>query len=172
MGYNLHKDVIERMKSYLDAMASSSEDVEWATDDPMLAYRIREAIASAKYNRISQYSGLSSKFIVRLMKGKVVAQLRDRLSRPFDSEEAKKAMSRVVLHDVTSMTGIVGAAISNKVDELYFPNVLATDKGSLDKLYNWNETTKSGYLIVDHVEAGITLTKNKQLKELAYVPNP
>lgn len=157
MGYVLKPSAIARVKPLLDEMVASDRDCSWPSDDPRLAYYLREAIAAAKQLSIVEYAGLSGKFIIRSSKGRVTAELRNKLA----IEQLIDSTARMTLHEIRFVAEVVGASIKHKAREMYFPDFVLSDdeedKEALDKLSKW--ASSAGYEILNHEAEGITLRR-------------
>ncbi len=160
MGYTLTQNAVARVRPYLDEMSASDTDCTWITDDPRLAYRIREGIAASRALGLKDYAKLYSKFLLKSGKNRVIAELRDKLGLDVLLEEARKT----VIHDVTTLSGVVGAAIKHKSPEIQFPNV-TLDNDEIEKLFKW--TSQNDYLVVV-TGGGLLLTKDEGMEDIAY----
>lgn len=158
MGYHKSQVAILRVKSFLDVLVRSDQDVEFsvkADEEPSrVAYAIRNGIKASAAHNIKDYAELAGKFIIRVKPGKVIAELRNKIG----TDLLKETIARMVVHNVTSIDAVVGAAIKyGNLDELYFPDITPTDE-SLKVMYNW--TRKKGWKIIKN-ETGMTLTKRE-----------
>jgi len=165
MGYSKSSKAILRVKDYLDEMVEKNERLEWELEDNVgIAFKIRQAMAQAS-TRVNQgdetyaeYARLKSKYLIRTMFGKVIAEPRD----VTDVVKAQQTANHMRLSGLGTSLEIVGAAIQHKADEMYFPDAY-TNQAS--EVYPWAQ--KNGYYIV--VGEGMTLTKNDP-GELAWKP--
>lgn len=153
MGYSKNKEKVERVRKLLDQMLGTSVDLRWESDNPhMLAYHLREAMTIAQKNHIEPYEELKDKFTIRNRGTFVLAEVKKSLDIV---AQLQTAMAKVVLEDETTVVAIVGAAITHKAEELFFPNAVLSED-DLKQLYTWTE--KNGYFIVA-ADLGATLTK-------------
>jgi len=164
MGYTLNPESIARVKSYLDQMVASDEDIEWHSDNAQLAYALRNGINAAIRFNIGEYARLKSKYVLRQRSGKVVAELRDRLPGIMRAINELK----MTIKEIETETAIVGAMIENSARmEVYFPDAILSDE-QLKDLYAFTST--SGYSIINHKEEGVTVTK-KDVGDIAWGPD-
>ena len=160
MGYHLTPQAFYRAQPFLDEMLKTSEDVAWVVDSPhitpeKLAFQIRQGIKSAAKLEMSDYASLSGKYIIRALPGKVVAELRNKLSAGVFKDTSKE----MVIHEANDLNSVVLQTIKHKnLEELRFPNVLNPNEEMLTQLLTWCKETKEGFKIIRN-ERGITLTK-------------
>ena len=160
MAYYLSQTSFYRVQPFLDEMVKSSEDIAWVVDSPhttpeKLAFYIRQGIKSAMKLELSQYAELSSKFKIKASPGRVVAELRNKLSQGI----TKDIINKMVIQEANDLNSIVLQAIKHKeLEELYFPNVLLVNSETLAQLYKWCEESENKFKIIRN-ERGITLTK-------------
>jgi hypothetical protein len=163
MGYSTSPRAVQRVKNHLDEMLNSDTKLEWADENPSkLAYRINDAFHAARhlaFNRDKKpvepyvtYARLKAKFIIRVDAGKVIAEPRDIM--PLDTVRA--GMARMVLHDVSDVLEVVGAAITHKAPEMFFPDADLTNE-ELPQLYAW--ASKNSYFVIPS-DDGVLLTQN------------
>ena len=172
MGYSKSIRAFNRVKGFLDEMVAKNEPIVWPASDPSkLAYYIREGIKVAKDRANDEkhptretyrpFSSLSSKYLLRVKGGTVIAEPRDMLPELI----ASAVLSRMVIEDVVDPLEIVGAVIKHKAPELFFPSAdLSLD--TLQRVYAWS--SKHDYFIVVS-DIGITLTKTDP-GEIAWQP--
>lgn len=152
MGYSNNKIVIERMRPLLDQLLVATADISWSTENAhMFCYRLNEALMYAKKHGVVPYEGLKDKFMIRNKGNRALAELR---VQPV-LETLQRAMEKLVLSDFSSAVEIVGAAITNKVNEMFFPDAELNEE-ELKLVHTWGE--KNGYFLV--YGNGLTLTKN------------
>lgn len=115
----------------------------------------------AKSKGITPYHNLKDEWIIRNKGTKVVAERRQVVAL----EALTAAMNRMEMENLYTVVEIVGAAITHKANQMYFPDaaLIEDDKKSL---YNWCQ--KHGYYLVV-AEVGVTLTKNDP-GEAAWTP--
>ena len=152
MGYVTTQSAILRVKPILDEMVQAEKDCSWPSDDPRLAYRIREAIAASKRLGIKEYAELSGKYIIRSAHGRTIAELRNKLAL----ELLMDSTARMTLREVISLSAVVGAAIKHKAREMFFPDAVL-EQEDIDKLTKW--ATSVGYELLNHEEEGVTLRR-------------
>jgi hypothetical protein len=135
------KKISPLFRGYLNQLESSNEAIEWQAAEPSkFAYKLREALTINPK--------LKARFIIKVLPGKVRAEPR------YETDiTGVDKLSKMVLSDVVDLFEVVGAAIKNKGNELYFPNAIL-DQSELVKLYNWSSANK--YYVV--CGEGITLT--------------
>ena len=163
MGYTKTTNAIVRVREYLDEMVIGVADLEWPSNDPRLAFYIREGIAAAKHHSILDYATLGGKYIIRSKEGKIVAELRNKL--PLDELRA-----RMTIKDAIDGASVIGAAIQYRRPEMYFPNAQLTED-DLQLLHVW-ATSVSYFIIAHEPEAltSVTLTK-RDPGELRWEPS-
>lgn len=147
----------------LDQMVSATTSISWTTDNGhMLGYKLREAMLVAKNKKITPYDKLRDKFIIRNKGDKVMAEL-----RVYTAISLQESLSRVTIEDISVLPAIIGAAITHKANEMYFPDArLSYD--DTEKLYLW--ASKNFYFLIIS-ESGVTLTKNDP-GEARWEPEP
>jgi hypothetical protein len=171
MGFSKSPRAVQRVKNYLEDMLRSDTQIEWVSTDPSkLAYQLHDGLAAARHLAVDRdkkpvepyatYSRLKAKFILRIAVGKVIAEPRDIV--PIESVRA--GMNRMVLHELSDVLEIVGAAIAHKALEMFFPD--ATDT-NLPQLYAW--AMRNGYFIIPS-DDGLTLTQNDP-GDIAWAPD-
>lgn len=153
MGYSNSKSVIERAKEYLEILLVSNQDVTWQAENThMFAYYLREAMTLAAKHRIAPYHELKGKWIIRNKGNRVVAELKG--IEPLVGLQAMP--TKFTSSVITTLTELVGAAITVKATEMYFSSVALSDADKL-MLYQWCQ--KNEYYMVA-AEVGVTLLKN------------
>lgn len=163
------RNAVDRMAHYLEILTESEMDkIFFESDNPsQLAYRLREAIFTAgKYTEFSQFQRLSGEYKVSVLINGVecVRSVRD---GQHVASPARK-VGTVHLPEITSLTGLLGAAIRfGHADELVFGNV-SLHSGDKLRLYEW--TGQRDWQYIDHEGAGITLTKREVDEDLLWEP--
>lgn len=144
------------MQPVLEKLVTSDTDIEIETTDPRFtAYKIREAIHSAKKNKVERYANLGEQWRFIEDSGKVICRLRAVSTYELHMKEVAKPIARMTIPEVTGLHGVIGAAIENpNQEELIFPDAVLTDE-ELSKLHRWTSINK--YFII--VKEGLTLTK-------------
>jgi len=171
MGYSKSVKAINKVRAELDQMLGSTQTITWKSSNPAKdAFAIREGINVAKQRALDgnsphhaeylAYASLKAKFIVRAGAGVVEAEPREIMLVP-----AKQVMHKQVLPNLTSDMEIVGAAITHKTPELFFPDASDEEK-DLKVIYAWAQ--KHGYHLVSS-EGGLTLTQTDP-GEIAWKP--
>ena len=146
MGYSKNPTAIEKVDSFLSLMVTSDENLDWETTDPdKLAYYIREGINASRIlyrdepenDKLKDFSSLSSKYIIKIKGGSVIAALRNEI--PLAVMSVKKLKS-VYLPNITTLTEIVGAIAKYIVEEekerITIPNASLND-GEFEKLESY-----------------------------------
>ena len=155
MPYSRSLNAISRVEGILDQMVKGESDLEFKHPEPnKLAYWIHNAIAVARRAPDHErYAQLDRKYKIRIRVGKVTCEYRDKSVQAV----LKEQMSKITFADVDNVVGIVGAMVAHKPQEGFFPDAfLSADE--LVTLHKWTQAT--GYFIVNHEDAGITVTKN------------
>jgi hypothetical protein len=167
VSYARSKKAILKVESVLKDLLEATDDIAFVSTEPQrLAYCIHEALRSAAvYPEYTNYAELRNKFVIRVKSNKVLAEIRNR--QPVALKIMKEQLSKMTLDEVTDVLGIVGAAVKHKATELHFPLAILS-QDDLRTLYNW--TVTSGYHIIHHDNAGLTLTKVHP-GELAWIPS-
>lgn len=159
------------MESYLRELLSSRQTLSWHHPEPKkLAYKLHEAIAAAKENpRFRVYADLRAFYRIKTESTKVVAYWIGESPIPEEPASPPSKVPTLTISDPLSINGILGAAIKfSDNPEIYFSNPILRDD-DLTKLYRWTSQTK--WHIINHGEAGITLSKNVR-EELQWKPQP
>lgn len=162
MGYSKSTDCIIRMKALLDQMLVAESDIAWPSNNAhMLGYNIREALTVASKLPDSPYRELKAKWVIRNKGNRILAEKKD-----VDiMASMKKAIEKITLDEPDSLVAVVGAAITHKAHEMYFPNAFIETE-EVNNLYKWCQKNMY-YLIVS--DNGITLTRDDP-QEAAWTP--
>lgn len=159
------------MKRYLDDMLESKRNLTWPSERPdSLAYRIREGMAAAQhYDEFTRYHELRANFQISAQKGYVEARWIGAGGWGREQEEEVLAPDRLVLDEVTSIQGVVGAAVKMeaRADEIYFPKVQPTE-AQKKVLYDWTQGNR--WVFLDQEDQGITLTRRRVDDMLVWRP--
>ena len=152
MGYARTRSAVLRVEKILEALLLSEEDLAFPTDTPSkLAYHIHNGVYAARgFPEYNKYGRLLDKYRIRIRPSKVVCEVRDRSSDFMPG--LKEQLSKMTFDEVDNVEGVVGAIIRHKPKEAYFPSF----DGDMATLFKWTE--QNGYHIIDHDDAGITLT--------------
>lgn len=167
MSYTPTKNAVIKVEYILKDLLNAQDDCAFGSLEPQkLAYHIHEAMASVNVlEEYTQYRGLKDKFRFRVRQGKVVAELK---GKPVDAFRlVQETLSKMRIDEVDNVVGIIGACLANKVTEIYFPSAVLRED-DLRTLLTWTEDTS--WYIINHDEAGVTLTKTNP-GELAWSPN-
>lgn len=122
--YNLSPKAVERWKTELDKLLTG-ESVTFDSNDPhKLAYRLREAIASAKAHKVAPYDKID--YVFKLSLGLVIAEPRAQLVNHVRLSEQTYVDARNEF-DVISVAGKATASI------LIFPNF----SGETGSVHQW-----------------------------------
>jgi hypothetical protein len=173
MGYSKSPRAVFKVRNHLNEMVQSETKLEWADENPTkLAYRINDGFAAAKHlafdregkpvEPFATYARLKAKFIIKIEGKKVIAEPRDIM--PLDTIRA--GMARMVLHDLSDVLEVVGAALMHKAPEMFFPDADDFTPEELSQLYAW--ASKNEYFIIPS-DDGVTLTQNDP-GDLAWKP--
>lgn len=156
MPYARSRKAILRVESILKELLNAQDDVTYQSLEPQkLSYQLHEALKSALvYPEYALYAPLREKFTIRLRAGKVVAELKHK--QLVALKIVREQLSKMTVPEVNTVLGIVGAAVTHKASEMYFPDAKLGDS-ELATLENW--ATPAGYFIVNNYDNGVTLTK-------------
>lgn len=144
------------MELILKQLNDAQDDLIFQSLEPhKLAYHIHEALKSAAiFPEFHEYAQLRDKFIIRIKYNKVIAELR---SKPqVGLAIIKEQLAKMTIVDISSVLGIVGAAVTHKAADMLFPEARLNEQG-LGELYQWSEP--AGYYIINHGDNGLTLTR-------------
>ncbi len=154
MPYNISKGVVHRGKRYLDDMLEARKTLTWPTHDAkILSYKIREALfAAQKHPEFEPYHCLKSWFRIRDKKGWVEAEYIGPMGPNSGTHPEGYTQP-----DVTEVHAVVGACIKfgGLADEILFPNAVLTDDDK-KMIFVWGQ--EMGWKLIDHGEAGVTMT--------------
>lgn len=167
MPYARSRKAILRVESILRELLAAEDDIVYQSLEPQkLSYHIHEALKSAAvYPEYAHYAPLRDKFTIRLRAGKVVAELKHK--QLVALKVVREQLSKMTVPEVNTVLGIVGAAVTHKASEMYFPDA-QLDDSNLRTLENW--ATPAGYFIVNNYDKGVTLTKVNP-GEMAWQPS-
>ena|SRR5256885_14701817 len=171
MSYSRNKSSLKRVQKILDDLllsinSESNDDVILMSSSPnKLSYQLHEALEVADtYKEYNRYRVIREHYRIRVKFDRVIAECK---VRPVNAKVIlSDQLNKMTVNDATSVLEIIGAAIKNSLNELYYPNVELTDD-ELSELYKWTSVNK--YYIINNYEAGITLTRNDP-GELKYEP--
>jgi hypothetical protein len=134
-----------------------------AINDGFAAANISHSIVRTTGRTIRQLRSLKSQVHHQDRNGKkVIAEPRDIM--PLDTIRA--GMGRMVLHDLSDVLEVVGAALMHKAPEMFFPDADDFTPEELSQLYAW--ASKNEYFIIPS-DDGVTLTQNDP-GDLAWKP--
>lgn len=156
MPYTRSRGAVQRVEPILRELLTATDDVIYQSLEPQkLSYQLHEALKSAGiYPEYAHYSALRDKFTIRLRAGKVVAEIKH---RPLVAlKVVTDPHSKMTIPEVNTVLGIVGAAVTHKAGEIYFPDA-KLDESNLLTLSGW--ATPAGYFIINNYDNGVTLTK-------------
>lgn len=171
MTYNLSKQVVKRMRRYLEDMLEAKADLSWPTQRPdSLAYRIREALAAAQaHQEYAMFHELRVNYEISAKKGWVEARWMG-ATEMFERTEVY-VPQRIVVTEVRDPHGIVGAAIKlePKANEIYFPNAVLSNRDKLI-IYRWTLQEDVRWKFIDQGDEGATLTRKEVDEILLWEP--
>jgi len=137
MGYTKNPTAIDKVEKFLALMVGANENLEWETTEPnKLAYYIREGISASctlygkqpEDERLKEFSGLKSKFIIKIKENHVIAALRNEIPLAVMSVKRLKVIH---LPNVISLTEVVGAIakyiIEEEKEQIKIPNSNLTE---------------------------------------------
>lgn len=167
MPYARSRKAIMRVEPILRELLNAQDDVTYQSLEPQkLSYQLHEAFKSALvYPEYALYAPLRDKFTIRLRAGKVVAELKSK--QLVALKVVKEQLSKMTIVEVNTVLGIVGATVTHKASEMYFPDA-KLGEGELATLENW--ATPAGYFIINNYDNGVTLTKVNP-GEMAWSPS-
>ena len=143
MGYALTIRAVKRVEEYLRALTIAKATLEWKVPEPKkLAYRIQEALASARELHIEPYASLRDAWIIKWKGETVIAEYAlGQLTMP----------SNLVFHNLTDALDIIETVIRHKnvTFDLLFPNAQPDETIS-------TYCENSGY-VVSHNEHGLLI---------------
>jgi hypothetical protein len=130
--YNISPEAVERWRTVLDSLLTGDE-VRIKTNDPQtLAYRIREALASARALEIEPYASISYKF--RSGPGYVLAKPRTELMAEIVAIVPTAPMRDHVFTEAKTVFDVLNIVRDNpELDQLHFPSFT----GDTDPLRKW-----------------------------------
>jgi hypothetical protein len=134
MGYGLSKYSIQRVSNHLRLLATTKDDIEFATDNPnRLANWLYDGMATATEEKHPSFANLKDKWRIRRLSGKVRCEY-------LGTTVAKVIISRTerAFPDCTTFLAVLGATISESTnfDVLSFPNANLSAI-EVDKLTQW-----------------------------------
>lgn len=160
MGYTKSENAIKRMEFYLEALSKATDKITWKAAEPVkFAQQLREAFNVAEEKKHERYGKLKNNFRIKVdqKKNLVFAELKKSIDYSSMAVEIRH-VSKIAIPEINNLSGIVGAAISNKnYQEIQFPDAhLGTS--DLSTLYKWTSVNK--YYIISDVN-GVTLTREE-----------
>lgn len=172
MGYSKSKRAIRRVEPYLEQMVHADAEIQFPAEEPSdFAFKLREGIKASKEYALDvekqpvepyiSYSGLMSKFIIRVKGPLVICEPRDVIPLA----RLRQTLGQVSLPEVKDTLGIIGAAITHKAPIMVFPNANASSVEA-DRLNFWASNNDYFLVITDN---HVTLTKENP-GELAWKP--
>lgn len=156
MAYARSKKSVLKLESVLKQLVEAKDDLVFQSLEPhRLAYSIHEALKSAAiYPEFYHYSLLRDKYTIRIKSNKVVAELKSKII--VGETIIREQLGKMTIVEVSDIMGVVGAAVTHKAGEMFFPDAHFTVEG-LSELYQWSEP--AGYFIINHGDNGLTLTR-------------
>lgn len=176
MGYTRSKASVERMLVYLRQMAKARPDGEhlyWKTDNPTrLAHNLRQALHACRYwAEFKPYARLRP-FIQFLVKehDTVVGQWIDVDMMELAFEDNGEIVQEIKVDYEVTLQDILGEIMNQPktLEQAFFPLMSNQAIDELPMLFKWAED--QGWSIINHEEAGITLTKRPVDAELKWRP--
>lgn len=122
MGYNPTIKSLQKVRRYLDAMATSQQTLVWLSKEPKkLAYQLHEALVAAEKLNFTTYIELRSKWRIRYKLDRVIAELQS------ESHSAEGVLS---FEGVFDPLDVVQTVIKHKATDfaLSFPDASKTDE--------------------------------------------
>ena len=171
MTYSRNKSALKRVQKLLDDLLlavnnKSDDDVVFTSTNPnKLSYQLHEALDVADtFTEYTKYRVIKEHYRIRVRFDRVIAECK---TKPVDAKAILSGqLSKMTVDDADTVLEVIGAAIKNNLNEMYFPNAELIDSELAD-LYKW--TSVNGYYIINNYEVGITLTRVNP-GELAYEP--
>lgn len=117
MGYSKTKRAIERVKTFLKTMADSNQSITWSVKDnpERVASLIRQGIAAAKHQKMSEYSQLLQKFTIKVKDKFVIAEIVSMSSHKPVEDLYTASIASVVISDEMTAEDIMTYLIKNDV---------------------------------------------------------
>lgn len=158
MGYSKSTKALDRVSPILEILRLSTTDTEIPSPDPLkLMYALRDGLNIAKKSGDSPYRQLQEKFIFKIKKDKVIAELRNKVDISKITAIAK-SLSVMTVPEVTDIFGVIGYALKHKAPKFEFPN--ANINGDvLKNLELW--ASKNNYIVTKR-ESLIILERNNE----------
>ena len=177
MGYSRSKRAVMRMLPFLEAIMESrmtGRPLVWETDDPpRMAYRLREALHAARFHEEFQHFGrLRPHLGFKVGPKEVIAYWLAPEVLPYITPEPQAPKPReVTVHEQVNVQDLLASMMSQHrtTFKVYFPNVLL-EPGDMNTIYTW--ANEMGWALIDHEEAGLTLTKEPIDNDLKWSPKP
>lgn len=179
MSYSRTPRKLNRMRPYLNelrAADAAATDVSWPSHDPQkLAYDLRDCLASTRlFPEFVTFSPLAERYEIRVKPGRVQAHRLVPDSKAPREEEAVKPLTPTALlelKDINDLPSLIGAAIHfrEQADELTFP-LAVLDTHDKNTLWAWCRASEVGWKMIDHDEAGITLTRREVPDDVLFTP--
>jgi hypothetical protein len=176
VGYTKTRAVVKRNLEQLERLYRAKTTLTFKSDNPTeLAYKLREAIAAAKeFSEYEHLAELRTMYKFRTAPGRVIA-LYSVTEAPVETAEAsvktpekKRKRKRKVVVDAVTLLDIVGAMIDFvDEEEVQFININLSEE-DLFKAFVWGK--ENGWKLINHEEAGITLTKRDVPEEVLWTP--
>jgi hypothetical protein len=157
------------MANYLDILADSSAEaiVFPCEHSGQFAFQLRQAFFAARHHdEFGLYHGLKDDYRVHAGIAQVTCKRVQKDGEHFRVDAA--IVGQLRLEEITSLTGVFGAAIRFKnVEELWFPSCNLIPKDRL-RVYEW--TASRDWQYIDHLGSGMTLTKKEVDEDLLWSP--
>lgn len=154
MAYTSSVNAILRVREHLDTLVNSKTSFEWRVSNPQkFAYQLREAFKVARQykEQYPHFANLSDRFIIRVTKNTVFAQMKEVLDvQPI-------ALGKITIDNARSPMEVVGAALMHKAPIMHFPNA-SLDPNDVNKLQKWAEISEYSCNIAND-NNGIVLNK-------------
>jgi len=175
MGYNKSLASVERMIVYLRQIARArirEENLEWTVDDPtVLAHKLRQALYAAQYHKPHRHFGrLRShiKFLVR-KPDTVIGKWMDLDLLNEALMEESEIVQEIKVDYEAGILDIIAEVSAQPLtlEQAYFPRAMLTEV-EMGQLFEWAE--ENDWAIINHEEAGLTLTKRPITDEIKWRP--
>lgn len=181
MAYNKSIRAVVRAQKQLEQLYRSRKTIDWATKNPSkLAYQLREGVHAAQFHDefrhlselkyIYEFQQLNGSVRAKYMGLDVPKSLTSEIPDAAGTDIGAPEMPPTRLDSVSSIREIVGAMVSlgDVAQEVFFPDATLS-QDDLRRLHTW--ATETGWSLISHEGAGVTLTRRTVSEELLYEPN-
>ena len=175
MGYTKSRGSVERYLVYLRQLARArpeAENLEWEAENPQrLAHNLRQALHAARFHEEFRHFGrLRSHVQFKVIDSHTVRAVWIELTLLNEAlAEEGEIVQQIKIDYEVGLVDLIGAMMEQPqtLEQAYFP-LVELNGSEKEQLFKWAEAQM--WSIIDHEDAGLTLTKRDIDPELKWSP--